>query len=288
MKIGRLFQIKKSRKYPIKRDGRGLSLRVRCFELFDQGKRPVEVAAELKAKEATVVRYFRDWKRRGPNFDLQYAYVKSLFSKTSPERDKNLEQFSKMCGISKEEFEAILSQPHGLRRFLTGKLYFPIQADADHKRSVALKIAVLISDHLVKNKGYYEDVYYALERYFKQNKRIREEDDADISEDNELMKLIHTVLAVDLENERKGMVKPDKLSEEERDALIKYGIKSEMKQAEIKYWIRIGCLTVQGLTIEQAREKMYQDLVKKGDLKIAEAMRQFQDQVHPLKTDGLK
>jgi hypothetical protein len=112
------------------------------------------------------------------------------------------------------------------------------------------------------------------------------EQDADIIEENELMKLIHAVLAVDLENERKGMVKPDELSEEERDALIRYGIKSEMKQTEIKYWIRIGCLTVQGLTIEQARERIYQDIVGKGNPEIAKAFRQFQDKVHPLKTGG--
>jgi hypothetical protein len=133
MKIGKLFQIKKTRKYPIKHDEKGLSLRARCFELFDQGKRPAEVVVALKAKEATVFRYYRDWKKLGPNFDQQYAYVKSLFGKNSPDRDKNLELFSKTCGISKEEFEAILSTPHGLHGFLTGKLYFPIQADADHK-----------------------------------------------------------------------------------------------------------------------------------------------------------
>ena len=246
MKIGKLFQTKKNRKFPIMRDGRGLSLRARCFERFDQWKRPVEVAAQLKAKEDTVFRYYRDWKKLGPNFDKQYAFVKSLFSKNSPERDKNLELFSKTCGISKEQFEAILSTPHGLRRFLTGKLYFPIQADADHKRSVALQLALLFSYYLVEQKAKFKDVYFALKRYMQENMRYRKEEDADIEEENKLMKIIHTVLAVDLENERKGMVKPDTLSEEERDTLIKYGIKSEMKQAEIKYWIRIGCLTARG------------------------------------------
>ena len=38
--------------------------------------------------------------------------------------------------------------------------------------------------------------------------------------------------------------------------------------------------------MEQARERMYQDIVGKGNLEIAKAFRQFQDQVHPLKTDG--
>jgi hypothetical protein len=277
---------KKSRKYPIKRNEEGLSLRARCFALFEQGKRPAEIAIELKTKEATVFRYYRDWKLQGPKFDTQYAFVKSLFNKTSSERDKNLELFSRACGVSKEQFEAILSTPHGLRRFLTGTLYFPIQADADHKSSVALQLALLFSDHLVKYKANFEDIYLALNRYIKENKRIRKEEDADINEDNELMKMTHAVLAADMENQRKGRVKPDKLTAEERDALIKYGIKSEMKQTEMFYWIHIGNLMAEGFTLEQAREKMYQDLLKKGDLKVAKAMREFQDKVHPLKTNG--
>jgi hypothetical protein len=39
----------------------------------------------------------------------------------------------------------------------------------------------------------------------------------------------------------------------------------------------------EGLTLEQAREKVYQDLLKKGDLERAKMMRAFQDVVHPLK-----
>jgi hypothetical protein len=254
--------------------------------LFEQGKRPAEVAGELKTKEATVFRYYRDWKKLGPNFDKLYAFVSSLFNKTSPERDKNLELFSRACGVSKEQFETILSTPHGLRRFLTGKYYFPIQADADHKRYVALQLALIISDHLINNKGRFEDVYSALKRYMQEFYRYREAEDADIEEENKLMKITHAVLAADMENERKGRVKPDRLSEKERIALIKYGLESEMKQTEMFYWIRIGNLMADGFTQEQAREKMYQDLLDKGDLKVAKAMREFQDKVHSLKTNG--
>jgi hypothetical protein len=286
MKIRRLFHFKQTRKYPVMYDEKGLSLRERSFNLFRLGTRPVEVAVKLNAKEPTIYRYYRDWKKLDPNFDLQYAYVKNLFSKNSKDRYKNLELFSKTCGISKEQLESILSTPHGLHRFLTGKYYFPIQADADHKRSVSLKIALLISDHLVKNKGCYEDIYYALELYFKQNKRIREEDDANIKEDNELMKLIHAVLAADMKNGWRGRVKPDTFSQEEREALMRHGLESEMKSLEAEYWIRIGKLMADGLTPEQAREKIYQDLLKKGDLKTAKVMREFQDKVHPMKNDG--
>jgi hypothetical protein len=53
MRLTKFFRVRKSRKYPIKRDGEGRSLRVRCFERFEQGQRPVEVARKLNIKEAT-------------------------------------------------------------------------------------------------------------------------------------------------------------------------------------------------------------------------------------------
>jgi hypothetical protein len=284
MKFKRLFRVKKSRKYPIRRDSEGLSLRARCFELFEQGKRPVMVAEELKMKEHSVCRYFRDWKRLGPNFERKYAYVQSLFKKTVLDRDNNVELFAVACGIPKDQLETILSQPHGLRRLMTGKVYFPASAEADYKRHIALKLGLLISDHLTKNGGKLEDVYFALKHYLQENMKYREEEDADINKENETMQLIHTVVAADMENERLGRVKPDRLSEKERDAIIKWGIESEMKKTEIYYWLRIGILTTEGLTREEAREKMYRDLIEKGDLKKAKMIREFQDKVDPLKT----
>jgi len=100
-----------------------------------------------------------------------------------------------------------------------------------------------------------------------------------------MMELFHQVLAADMENERKGRVKHDTFSEEERNTVMRWGVESELKKAEIWYWFRIGILKAEGLTQEQAREKIYQDLVNKGDLKQAKMIREFQDKVHPLK-DG--
>ena len=286
MKLPKVFHIKKSRKYPIKRDREGRSLRARCFELFEQGKRPVEVVAMLKMEDSTVCRYFRDWKRLGPNFERQYAYVRSLFSKKAPDRNKNIELFAGACGISKGEFEAILSQPYGLRRFLIGKFYFPLQADVDHKQHIALELAILMSDFLIKEGGRFEDIYFALKYYMHEAKKYREEETAAIEEGNTFLALVRKIIAQDMENERRGRVKPDRLSKEERGIVIKWALNAEMKKTEISYWIRIIALMAQGLTIEQARENMYRDLLKKGDTKSAKILREFQDKVHPLKPDS--
>jgi len=277
-----LFHFKKSRKYPIKRDEEGRSLRARCFEMFAADKRPKTVAEELGMKAPTVYRYYQAWQQRGPNFDKQYRYVKGLLKKDSPDRGKNIETFSKMMGIEKDEFEAILSRPHGLRRFLTGKLYFPVNEDVDHKLHVVLKLAVLISDHLITDGGHFEDVYHALRHYMQAHKRYREDEEADVKEWNKDMELIHAVLAADLAREKEKRTEPDRLSEKERDVIMRWAVEREMKSTEVLYWFRIGVLKAGGLTEEQAREKIYQDLVEKGDLNKAKMMREFQDKVHPL------
>ncbi len=168
----RLFHSRKSRKYPIQRDQEGKSLRERCFEGFDQGQRPADVAKALKANNDTVETYFKDWKEKGKNFEAMYAYVKKLFEKTAPDREKNIELFALTLGIKKEQFEAILSQPYGLRRFLQGKLRFPVQAEVDHKLHIALKLALLIADHLVKNGGKYEDRFGLLSTFIFLSQRI--------------------------------------------------------------------------------------------------------------------
>jgi|GEM_PF-1207531 len=285
MKLKSIFHIKKSRKYPIKRDNEGLSLRARCFELFEQGKRPVAVAGELGMEESNSFRYFRDWKRLGPNFERKCAYVKGLFNKMAPDRDQNIELFARAWGIEKEQLESVLSQPRGLRRLLMGKFHFPAHPDADHKRYVILELALLISDHIIKRSGKFVDFYHALKRYMQENMKYREQEDADIEEENKTMALIHQVLAADMENERRGRIQPDTISNEERDAIIRFGIESEMKKTEQLYWLRIGIYMAGGLNPEEAREKMYQDLLDKGHSKGAKMFREFQDKIHPLKKD---
>jgi hypothetical protein len=286
MKLLKLFQIKRARKYPIKRDSEGLSLRARSFELFEQGKRPSEVAEELKMKEATVFRYFRDWKRLGPNFNKYHDYVRSLFDKKAPDRNKNIELFAGACGISKEEFEAILSRPHGLRRFLTGKFYFPVQADVDHKKCIVLELAILMSDFVVKEGGKFGDVYFGLKRYMHEIKKYREKEDDNIREWNKQMEFYHAILAADIENERKGTVKFDIFKKEEIDSILRYEIKSQMKGLQKVFWVRIARLMMDGSTKEEAREKLYQELLGKCDLEVAKLFREFQDKVHPVKSDS--
>jgi hypothetical protein len=280
----KIFGRKKKRKYPIKRDENGKSARNRCFEMFADNTPIDEIAEIVGVKIDTVRRYHLQWKKN-PNFERQYVYIKGLFKRTSPDRDKNIELFSRACGITNEQLETILSRSHGLRRLMTGKFYLPAYADADHKRSIAFEVALLITDHLIKNGGQFEDVYYALKRYMQENVKYRAEEDADIKEENEFIALVRTILAADMEKELQGRVKEERLTEEERAAAIKLGLEAKSKRAEKRYWIHIGELMAEGNTEEQAREKMYQFFLDNGDPEGAKKMRTFQNFVHPLKTE---
>ena len=278
----KMFGRKKRRKYPVKVDEKGRSARSRCFEMFAEKVPLHEIAEKVDVKVDTVRRYHQQWKK-DPGFERRYTYVQSLFKKSAPDRDYNIELFARTLGIGKEQLETVLSQPHGLRQLITGKLHFPAHAEADHKRYIALELALSISDHLIKNGGKFEDVYFAFQRWMNENKKYREEEDADIKEENTFMAFVHKLLAIDMENERKGRVRPDTFSEEEINSIIKIEVRSQFKQLQTLYWIKIAGLMADGLTKEEAREKFYQDLLQKGDLEVSKIFREFQDKIHPLK-----
>jgi hypothetical protein len=240
-----------------------------------------EIAKRLGIKLETVHRYHLQWKR-DPGFEQKYLYAKSLFAKNSPYRDKNLDLYSMALGITEEQLETILSQPHGLRRLMSGKIYAPAHETADLKRSIAFELALPIANHLTKHGGSFEDVVFAFEHWMQENMKNRKQENAEIEEENRLIEIIHAVLKADAEQEREGRVKPDRLSEEERNTILRYGVKKARRETEILYWLRIAALMATGLTEEQAREKIYQDLLAKGDERGARMVREFQDQVHPL------
>ena len=280
-RIGR----KKGRRYPVKRDEAGKSARQRCFEMFEDKIPALEIAKTVAVTLGTVHTYHKQWKNN-PRLEAQHAYFKGLMNKKAPDFERNLDLVARFCGVQRDELDTMLRKPHGLRRMMMGKFYFPVQAEADHKRTMALELAMLISDHLVKHGGKFEDVYYAVDHLMKENQRRREEEDKDIEEENKDILLMHRVIEADVENERTRGVQPDRLSDEERDTILRWGVQKAKREAEVVYWLRIGALMTGGITMEHAREKIYQDLIDKGDLAGAKMLREFQNLIDPLKADG--
>ena len=91
------------------------------------------------------------------------------------------------------------------------------------------------------------------------------------------------IIRASVENERRERIAPDRLSPEEIEAVMEWELDGKKKKVEIGYWLRIARLRGQGLTEEQAREKLFRDLIRKGDLIGARKLRDYQNTVHPIR-----
>jgi len=103
---------------------------------------------------------------------------------------------------------------------------------------------------------------------------------------NQMIAFSRQVIEVDAQAKREGRIKPGRLSKKEIATILGYGEELKVKNLEKLYWSRIAVSIGEGLTVEQAREKIYQDLVDKGDLEGAKMVRKYQDMIHPLKSDN--
>lgn len=281
MNLKRLLGLKKGRMYPIKRDRDGKSLRRRCFEEFDSGIRPVTVTAELKTNKKTVFRYFRQWKKIGPNFERQLTYIKGLLDKDSPDRDRMLEFFADTCGITIDEFREILSTPHGLRRVLTRTLTLPVHKDIAEKRVMALDIAMVILDYLVNPRGRYEDVLFTLKHLLKQYQKHRQKVDADIENQNLEIEFFRKLGEIVFE-ERQKRPQPDPLLVRRAQVEINQILAGKIREAVLSYWLRKAELVKEGITPNEAKVRLTQLLTAGYDINRAQMMEAFQDKIDPI------
>ena len=97
------------------------------------------------------------------------------------------------------------------------------------------------------------------------------------------MTLLRQIMEADLKNEEKNRVKPYVLTPQERNIISKWMVDAEIKETKMWYWFKILNLQADGYTEEGAREKVYQDILAKGNPKAAKLMREFQEITHPLK-----
>jgi hypothetical protein len=189
------------------------------------------------------------------------------------------------CKVSKDEMENILARPHGLRRLMTGKTQLPGHADAYRRLKSVLDVAVFINDCLSEKGMTFEDVRFAFGTLMKENKEYRQEEDDEIKEGNLRIEVTRTVLDAAAEADREGRPRRDRLTNEERAAVIRIAMetkaKQQLKNLEIDYWIGIARIMDEGkLTMEQAEEKIVKDLIDKGDIMRADIMRRYQDFIH--------
>jgi hypothetical protein len=122
--LGRQVKIAhQGRKYPIQKDEQGRSLRKRCFTLFQEGKKPREVAILLDMKLDTVNRYYSEWNQCPPGLEVTYRLLEKELKTKKELSPEIISMISTNRGIPKWEVVQMLSRPNGLKRLIKGDLF---------------------------------------------------------------------------------------------------------------------------------------------------------------------
>ena len=91
-----------------------------CFQFFDDGKTPEQVAQMLPLADLTIKRYYRTWKKQPRYFNLKYLLVRQLLRRMSLQ-EKNLvyEALAEHLGCETVEVVAQMAKPWALRKLVT-------------------------------------------------------------------------------------------------------------------------------------------------------------------------
>ena len=159
---------RKSRKYPIRKDAFGRSLRQRAFQAFGDGKRPAEVSRMVGISLRTACRYFADWKRRPEALDARYRLAAAV--KKRPEMWGTLiTTVSTTLGMSQKEVVERFQKPWGLKQLFMGK--WPNYAEERVRRErearlmTALKLITLVEESKLTPEQIVDLVRAFVEKY---------------------------------------------------------------------------------------------------------------------------
>ena len=140
------------RKYPIKKDDLGRSIRKRCFELFDLGIRPSEVRKKLNIKFKTACTYYYQWKKQPLGLEMQYPVVRKILKNKQGIRPMLMESIARELGVNQEEAETHLEKPWAIKQAIRGSLRSAIE-EAREKRSRKRKQAAMMIVRLIEEGG---------------------------------------------------------------------------------------------------------------------------------------
>ncbi len=100
----------------------GKSLRQKCFWWFDFGFKPVTVAQSLGVNANTVHRYYAQWKKMVPWFQLKYQAVRNCTGRlTYQDRKAIAETLANELGTSCDAVMEYMSQPWALKQLVNNE-----------------------------------------------------------------------------------------------------------------------------------------------------------------------
>jgi plasmid maintenance system antidote protein VapI len=107
------------RRYPIKRDANGHSVRQRAFDLFRTGQRPAQVSKTIPISLRTACRYFQDYKRI--HHQIPYTTIRK-WVRENPEISNNvIAILATSLDMTPEEVVVRMQKPWGLLQAMKGK-----------------------------------------------------------------------------------------------------------------------------------------------------------------------
>ena len=115
------FLRKEKRKYPIIRDERGKTARARCFESYDKGERPAEVAKKLKISPKTAYQYHFQWKKLPKHYEEEYQALRKYLKERPEARNNIIRALSRELGMPEYKIKLWLESPWGLKQIKSGK-----------------------------------------------------------------------------------------------------------------------------------------------------------------------
>jgi hypothetical protein len=157
------FLRKDKRKHPIIRDDWGKSARARCFNAFEDGKRPVKIAKKLGLKPKTVYQYHWQWKKLPSHFEESYRLVKYLLKKWPEARNEMIETLSKELDLPEYKIELWLQSPWGLKQIKSGKWKQILEKQMKLEESSRNKAAMLLINAFKYEGLTYDDIYENLQ-----------------------------------------------------------------------------------------------------------------------------
>lgn len=109
---------RKHRRYPIRRDKSGRSLRQQAFDFFDEGSRPYQLYKQklVQASSRTLFRYYEDWKKI--NNRPSNSVLKKAMRQEPGLTEDLVKELSEQMDMPIKEVMAMISQPWGMLRLL--------------------------------------------------------------------------------------------------------------------------------------------------------------------------
>lgn len=102
------------------RDDQGRSLRKRSFEWFEEGHDWQQTAKKFNANPATIRRYYHQWMRTPPNFDVGYANLRKII-RDPIGRIRFIKETASVLQMTTSAIEQVLKRPWGLRSIMLGR-----------------------------------------------------------------------------------------------------------------------------------------------------------------------